>query len=166
MTTKYRIFCTEPGDIGWKEVWSSTPPIECPNNNLHTINSNSIQNLENSKEIFRVNSLSISTKNNSFTRIAKLFYSKSFDTVRLVKGIVYKTGSMDSFDIQIFNITENKEILLCSGLTNINEEISIDLGEISTSNAPTMDSIIEINVKRNGGSKKDEVFINEIVFMT
>lgn len=163
MATKYRIYCTEIGDEGWQELWSDTVPTECPNNALHTINANSVQILDVSTEIFRINSFNIGkTSNNNFTRIIKTFYSKNLLPLRLVKGIVYKTGNMDSFDLQIYDITNQNELLLVNNITNENEQITINLGIIS--NPPTNDCIIEINLKKNGGNNKSQIILDELIF--
>jgi len=42
MSKRWRIYCTEPGDKGYKYVWSETAPTECPNDSGHSVNPNSI----------------------------------------------------------------------------------------------------------------------------
>ena len=39
MSKRWKIYCAEPGDEGWKYVWSDTTPTECPNNPNHPTNS-------------------------------------------------------------------------------------------------------------------------------
>lgn len=42
--TKYRIYCETIGQ--WVETWRETPPTTCPINDTHTVNGNSVQELE------------------------------------------------------------------------------------------------------------------------
>ncbi len=47
MTTKvhyYKIYCQT--EAGWQYIWSTTIPTVCPNNNTHTVTSNSTQKLK------------------------------------------------------------------------------------------------------------------------
>lgn len=38
----WKVYCTQAGDEGFHEVWSESKPTACPNNNLHSINADSV----------------------------------------------------------------------------------------------------------------------------
>ena len=50
--TKYRVWCLTEGT--WVEGWGQTEPTACYNNNTHTINPNSVQDLETVADTFDV----------------------------------------------------------------------------------------------------------------
>ncbi len=51
---EYRIYCITESQ--WVSTWATSPPSQCPNNVAHTVNPNSVQELEISLTNFRVSS--------------------------------------------------------------------------------------------------------------
>ena len=162
MSKKYRIFCTETGFEGWKEFWSDTYPTTWPENPTFQVNPNSVQLTELSVELIRINNRA-TTRNSSFTRVLRFSYNpERVGIIRFARGILYSVEGIDSFDLQIYDVTNDNELLSVTNMVNTNEEIIMTLGELS--NVPTTESIIEVNLKKNGGSFWDTVNLDEIIF--
>ena len=53
MSKRWRVYCTEPGDVGFQYVWSDTKPTECPNDSGHSYNPNSISQIMKESPLFR-----------------------------------------------------------------------------------------------------------------
>jgi hypothetical protein len=161
MSTKWRIYCDT--EAGWQEQWSDTSLTECPNDAGHSVNTNSVQEIEKSIEVLRIPiSYNIrSATTTQYQRVTKFQYNPKIHNVfRSAKAIAYKDGNMTSFDVQMFDATNQLEI--CSvNLTNTVEETVSSLGPIS--NIPTSESIFEINIKRNGGNNSSTIYIDELV---
>ena len=159
MSTKWRIYCTT--EIGWVEIWSDTPPTECPNNAGHTVNSNSVQELDVSEELLRIHN-NKSDNNSNFTRLLKFHYNPITNgVIRHCRAIIYKSGNMTDFTVEIFDATNQNE-MLNTNVSNEVEETIVDLGLLS--NVPTSSAIIEVSMKRNGGNNNSKFYLDEIIF--
>ena len=159
MTTKYRIYCTESGDVGWKYVWANSPPTECPNNVAHTVNSGSISEVSKETIFFRVQKLD-STNNTSYTRLATVLFDGSNHVLRRVKALSYCDSGVTSYDIQIYDATNTTE-LISNNFTNSSFQIN-DLGIVSSS--PTTEIVLEVYAKKTGGNTSKYTYIDEIIF--
>lgn len=165
MSKLYRIYCTETGDEGYKTVWSNERPTTCPNNSNHSVDLGKVKTLIAPEEVLRVN-INKKNTNKSFSRLARFSYNPHLsEKINRVRALCYKTGNVNSFDIQIYNLTENIELININ-LTNTNEETTISLGEININ--PALDeSIIEINIRNNTTeTSSDPVYLDEIIFYT
>lgn len=161
MSIKWRIYCIT--ESGWQEQWSDTSLTECPNDAGHTINTASIQELEKSKELLRIpisNSLrGVSTTD--YQRVTKFQFNPTlYDTLRVVKIIAYKDGNATSFDVQLYDATNQNELCIGNFTTTVEETVS-SLGSVS--NLPTEECVLEVNIKRNGGTQRSTIYIDEIV---
>lgn len=94
--------------------------------------------------------------NSSFTRTGTEIFKGS--TYAIAKSISYMDSGATSYDIRILDKT-NKTILLSTNLTNTEESIQ-DLGVLS--NLSTSTSQIEVSIRKNGGNKKDKVYIESV----
>jgi hypothetical protein len=161
MSTKWRIYCEEPGDLGWHEEWSDTAITTCPNNVAHPVNANSVQELEVSVNLFRI-PIYTSTNNTTFTRAVKFQYSPSRSgIIRGVKCNIYKTGNMTTFSIMIYDSVSRLE-LLNTTLSETGEYVTTDLGSLS--NVPIADTLLEVYLKRTGGTSTSKIFIEDMIF--
>jgi hypothetical protein len=161
MSTKYRIFCTEPGDEGWQYSWADTPLTTCPNNVAHSVNSNSVQQIAMEVESFRITPTLISSTNSEWKRIISFPYSRTqYGPLRRVKFIGKITGSITSFDVEVYDVT-NVVSLSTKNFTNNEDDQLLVMNPILS--PPSSDTHIEINVKKNGGIKKDEVIVEQII---
>ena len=161
MTTKYRIFCTEPGDEGWQYAWSDTPLTTCPNDVTHSVNSNSIQQVAIETESFRITPISISSTSAQWKRILTFPYSTTqYGPLRRIKLVGKLTGTITSFDVEVYDVA-NVASLVTTNFTNSLDDQLLVMDSILS--PPLSDVHIEINVKKNGGIKKDEVIVEQII---
>lgn len=161
MTTKYRIFCTEPGDEGWQYTWSDTPLTTCPNNVAHSVNSNSVQQVAVELESFRITPTLISSANSEWKRIVSFPYSTAqYGPLRRIKLTGKMTGNITSFDVEVYDVTNVVSLATTNFTNNVDDQLLIIDPILSP---PSSDVHIEINVKKNGGIKKDEVIVEQII---
>lgn len=162
MSIRWRIFCTDPDDIGWHEVWSDTPPTVCPNDAGHSVNLNSYQELDLEEELLRFNP-NVIANNVNYERILKFSYNPDiYGTIRRFKLLAYQEGNLDDFSIRVSNAT-TVSTLLEESFSNTDEVNIITTGEISVS--PSVENVIEIDIKRNGGNKASKIYIDEIIVL-
>ena len=162
MATKWRIYCTDPSDVGWQEVWSDTSPNECPNNASHSVNLQSVQELEQSQELFRINVNGESKTKNNYERLINFQYIPIINgIIRTARVLAYMDSDITNFDIQIFDVTNQNELVSIQNDNTI-EEVSMELSPIS--NVPSGNSVLELSVKKNGGKGNSKVYVNEIIF--
>lgn len=163
MSTLYRIYCTEPGDVGWQEEWSDTAITTCPNNAAHSVNPNSVQTLRISVPLIRVSIEPYTINETFYFRIAnfEILPQREEFTIREIKCIAFQEGDITSFDIQIVDTT-NQNLIATQNSTNTNEQTLVDLGTLS--NIPTDTATLEVWTKRNGGSTDSSINIVEVVF--
>lgn len=163
MSKKYRIYCND--EEIYKIVWSDIAPTSCPDNILHSVDLNKIDLLDISEEVFRIN-INKTSNNINFKRLVRFSYDpQSTSIFRRVKALVYKVGSIINFNLQIYNITENIELLNVI-LDNTNQEKTIEVGLINVLPA-SIESIIEISIKINNSiSDGSMVYLDEVIFYT
>lgn len=90
-----------------------------------------------------------STDLTTYTKILELSVpGESNNALQNIKVISYKDGSVDSYDVRALNI-ETSQVVAEANFTNVVPQIN-DLGTLS--NLPANEGIIEILIKRNGGS--------------
>ena len=161
MSYKYRIYCTEPSDIGWQEIWSDVPPTTCPNNASHSVNSSSVQKIGEEKEVLRMSNLNKKIKISQFTKILSTYYdTKKFGKLRRVKLVSYKDNSVTSYDMEVLNLSD-ANILISNNHTNNDSNLE-DIGLITS--FPNYEVFLEINCKKNGGNITNKIYINEVIF--
>ena len=159
---KWRIYCTNEGDVGWQELWSVAKPTTCPNNVAHSVNPNSVQDI--GQEIESVHLYKDKVVNTtSYMRVSKIKYHTSIQgTIRSVKLGIHSDTGVTSYDVQIFDQT-NKTELIETTLTNTDIEDNIKTTGVIQS-PPSDDFILEVNVKRNGGT--GSIYVSEIIIMS
>lgn len=87
--------------------------------------------------------------------------SDQIGIINYIDVISHKDSSLTSYDIRIYDQTNNLVITERTGLTNT-EEVVNDLGTIS--NIPTAEAVLEIQAKRTGGSGKNKnVYIDQAI---
>lgn len=160
MSIRWRIYCQESGDIGWKYEWSEDPITECPNNATHSVNANSVQKVSVSTELMRI-PIRVNGSNSKTTRLINFQYSPSQNgVIRLAKAIIYKTGVVSSITITITDTTHRTELARAI-VTNTIEENIISLGVLN--NVPTTTSILEVNMIVTGGNDNSKAYVDELV---
>ena len=158
MSIKYRIYCIT--EENWKSNYSDTPLTVCPTNNEHTINPDSVQELDISLMIIRHIPTIKNVNSSNYIRIGRFEFDPNSHPIRMARSMCYISGGLTSMDIELNNTTDNVE-LLNTNVTNTDEEISVDLGTLS--NIPTSKCIIEVNVKCNGVTANTSASIFEVL---
>ena len=162
MSKRWRIYCTEPGDEGFKYIWSDTAPTECPNNATHSVNSNSVK-----QDMKEVSLLKISpsvrklrSKNLEVVGICNFNPDDFPGTLRRVKILAYLDTGATSYDFEVYD-RDNNTSLTSSNFTNMNNKYEeMETGVISSS--PSAKTVLEFNLKKTGGSNKKFVRVEEI----
>jgi hypothetical protein len=161
MSTKWRIYCTEPGDEGWQTAWSDTVITTCPNNVSHSVNPNSTSEIGWEKEAFRLTPTITTSKSSKLLRIERIHYSTlQHGNLRRVKFIGNKEGNVSSYDVEVYDVT-NQTSLVSGNFTNTGIDDINDVGTISSS--PSGDVILEINAKQTGGTGNSGFYIDQII---
>ena len=162
-TTKWRIYCQEPGDEGWQTVWWNMQPTNCPNSNDHAVNVYSVQEIANETEQIRLTDLNKTVATTNYTRVARAVYNTTIlPPIRRIKGTLYCDGTTTSYDVKIVDST-NVTTLLEATLTNTDEEtVALNIGTIDT--PPSSEFVAEIYVKRNDGT--GSVYVNELIVIS
>ena len=160
MSNKYRIYCTDEVDEGFKTVWVDTPPTTCPNDAGHSVNVNSISSIGVVEEALRISNINTKLSSSSFKRVIVFQYNPvvlgEMHSVRILASV--SGGNTTSYTLELLNLT-NQTTIVSKSITNLSEDVIIDIGTITT--PPTEESVIELNVKRDNGSGK--ITFNEIV---
>jgi len=162
MTTKWRIYCTQPGDEGWHSIWSDTAPTTCPNDPAHSVNPNSVNVVAVEREQFRVSpSFASISKSNNFQRVATFEYDPVFHgELRRVKLISNIDDVAGNYDLELYNVS-TRTTLSTNNFANSNPDNIQTTSAISPALANK--SLIEVNVKKSAGHPKSQVSIFEII---
>lgn len=159
---KWRLYCTDAGDTGWQEVWSSTPPVECPNDAGHSVNAESVQQLGQETQVIhqileRVVSLSF------YTCVARVNYQTSVQgSIRAVLIGSFVDGTTTSYTVECLDAT-NRNVLVSNTFSNTDPEYALArIGTIAS--PPSGDFNLEVRVKRDDGT--GNVYVREVVFVS
>jgi len=103
--------------------------------------------------------VSNSTDLTTYTKILELSVpGESTNPVNSIKVISYKDGSVDSYDVRALNVA-NSTVIAEANFTNNAPTIN-DMGTLT--NLPASSGIIEILIKRNGGTGSNKsVYLSE-----
>ena len=146
---QYRIFCnTENTEGGWVDEWAAEPITVCPNDALHDVNVNSVQEI-NSEHVISSNYTFKSTSNDEYTKLYCLYHDNINGYFRRVKLVCRSTLDTTSFDVKVFNY-DTQTTLLETTVTNTTENTLINIGAIDES--PADNFFLEIFAKRNNGT--------------
>ena len=161
MSTKWKIYCTEPGDVGFHEAWSDTPITTCPNNPAHSVNPNSVAPITEEVQQYRFfPAFNSKIKSSNFTRIATFEYNPD------VSGPIYRIkiiGNIDgegSYDVELYDVTHHTQL---SVNTFSNEDPDVIQVGLAVSSPPTETCLLEINVKKTSGDRKREISIYQVI---
>lgn len=163
MSTKYRIYCTEPGDEGFQYIWTDTPPTTCPNNAAHSVNSDSVGIVSREVSKMTVIPTTYQTNRKDFTRIASVIYNpETLGELRRIKILGSGEDSdVTSYSVEVYN-RDTKESLCSGTFSNINSDEIQDLGVVSAS--PVEENILEIYLKRDSNKNKKVASVTQITF--
>lgn len=162
MATKWKIYCTEPGDEGWHYIWSDTAPTACPNNPAHSVNINSVVEVAVEVEQYRINpTFSAISKSSNFLRTTTFEFDPDVSgDLRRVKLVSNTDDPSGDYSIELYDVT-HKISLSTDTFSNTNpDEIQVT-SFVNT--IPTEKSLIEVNVKKISGNKNAQVFIYQII---
>ena len=146
MSIKWKIYCNEPGDIGWQYEWSDVQITQCPNNPAHSVNPNSVAEVSREIEKIRFSpTFSKTTKGYSFIRLGIFKYDPEIFGNRIRAKFYGEIDGTGSFDIELFDVTNNVSLTM----DNFTNEITDELQECSPidSSLPNSPAIIEINMR-------------------
>ena len=143
----------------------NSPPTICP---YHGGSITGIPIVSDTGKIYKIQII-----NNNFTNFNSSSYSKVLvlslkgirdSVLREINLISNKKSDVTSYDIRIFDITNNKMIIEKTLLNNDNEEI-INISENDINNLPYDAAIIELQVKATSNKKNKYVYVSEIEFI-
>lgn len=162
MSKRWRIYCTEPEDEGFKYVWSDTAPTECPNDSGHSYNSNSISQIGREAPLLRLVPHTRKVRGSNYTQIAIIsFNPNDYDgTLRRIQALSYMDTGTTSYDIELFDLDNNTQ-LITNNFTN--EEVEKNASNVILF-PPTSPTTLEINVKKTGGNNRKYARVEEIIF--
>jgi hypothetical protein len=80
--------------------------------------------------------------------------------INYVSVIAYKDSEITSYNIRIYDSTNNLTIAEKTGLTN-NEAEEIDLGTVT--NVPSESVLLEVHAQRVGGTKTSKVYVEQVI---
>jgi len=92
--------------------------------------------------------------------VTYMFKKDIYKGISNIKVISYMDSSVTSYDIKIYNLTENSEIST-SNFTNVKENANVISDLPSFGNFETL---IEIHMRRNGGPSNSKIYIDSIIF--
>ena len=121
MTTRWRIYCTEPGDVGWQYAWSDTQITQCPNNPAHTVNPNSVQQITLEKQANVIFPTLSSFKISTFTNAATIEYDvNAHGIIRRLNFMAELRGTSSDFAVRLVNadtstVLYEESIMISSG---------------------------------------------------
>lgn len=104
MSTKWRIYCREAGDEGFKYVWSDTAPTTCPNDSDHDVNPNSINVVAKERigTVIRPNVGRQSSK--SLARVDTVLIDPEVRRIRKIVAYSSMTFGADSYTVELFDV--------------------------------------------------------------
>ena len=154
MSKYYRLVCTT--EQKFKYVWSDTPPTVCPTDPTHTIDTNTIIDME---VDFAYHEYALPARivwSTTYQTVFKfIFYGiKSDEIYRDINAITrsnyWNSNTTTTYDIRIYDITNNKVIIEKTGLTNGTDQI-VNLGIPNNALLPTTTAMFELQMKRGTG---------------
>lgn len=149
MSIQWRIYCTEPGDEGWKTTWSDSEISVCPNDAGHAVNSNSIQSLSIKQQIKNFEQTASFSLSTSYRTIYAFDYNPVVHgSLHSIEMVYYLSGGTTSADIELYDVS-NQTQLFTQNLTNTTESTLEILDKITSS--PSSTTVLEINIKKNNG---------------
>lgn len=100
-----------------------------------------------------------SVKTTYYTSVTEFSLSKmEYTSLASIKIVSYMQKHIDSYDVRIYDMTNNK-VLAEQSYKNTDRQIN---SITKFTNMPDGDAIIEIQCKKNGGRKNSEVTIKDI----
>ena len=162
MSTKYRVYCTEPGDEGFQYVWSDTVPTECPNDAGHSINVASIIAVSILVPTYRETVHNTKIKSKDYFRISTILYNKKMGEIKKIKVLSFMDQHVTDYSVEVIlrsDFSNIAEAIFTNTTSNIN-----DLGTIQS--IPDGDVEIEVNIKRTSSKNNKHVHIEKIIFYT
>lgn len=157
---KWRVFCIE--EDGFQTLWSSSQPVECPNDPGHTINSEITGLMATEIPQIRIIPQNNKVGKSFFSNVASIYFDPSdyIGKLRRVVAVGYKDNGVTNYEIELFDATNNQQLL--TSVQSNSENLPVDLGLVQ--NPPTTEVVLEINLKKTGGNARKYAVINEIIF--
>ncbi len=160
MISKYRLWCNTENDWVYTD-WSVSPPNKCPNNESHTIDSDSIVSVASSSDRNILLSIGGSSGecfyecNSSDWEVVRKFHFLGTDILGSVRGcsIIANTNSAGNPGLyKLYDYTNNLEI--CNWIINKEEFSAVVTNTLI--NLPTSPAIFEIQGKSSGNLMSNE----------
>ena len=141
-TIKYRIYCIT--EDTYVSGWASEPLTVCPNNAAHTVNPDSVQEIDFEQQAF-VYVSPIATPNTDYTKVFTFDYnSNTLGPFRRLTLNARCEGASDLFSIKVVDYT-NQATLIETALQNGSENVSLNVG--TTESPPSGQFFLEIYAK-------------------
>ncbi len=164
MSKKWRVYCTEPGDEGYKYVWSDTVITECPNDSGHSVNTDITTLVGSEKPLIRISPYTTKVRGSNYTEVATCHFDPDEypGELRRVNVLSYIDSGATSYDVEVFDRDNNIQ-LVETNFTNKSEEVEQQFTGIISS-PPSSKTVLEINIRKIGGNNKQYVHLSEIIF--
>jgi hypothetical protein len=161
MSTKWRIYCADESEEGWKYIWSDTTPTECPNSSTHQIRGVNSVGIE--IPVVRVIPSITSTNSSNYTRIATINYNEdTMGSLRRVKVLSYNDSGATEHSVEVFDATSNIS-LISANLTSTIDFAVNDVGVFSGTGIDPGENLLEIYLKKTGGNNSQKAYISQII---
>ena len=101
-----------------------------------------------------------STNNTTYTKFGSYTYLGNIRerTLKAVYFVGYMDVGVTNYSVRIFNVTNNT-LIVEKTFTNT-AELSLDMGVVA--NVPTGQATLEMQLRKNGGSNNQRVYVNSI----
>jgi hypothetical protein len=161
MSTKYRLWCESHG---WVYEWSNTEITQCPITPSDTVELSKIFKVGEEFAVITVSPTTLSTNSIDYSRMAAIMY----DTINRgplnnVKALTYMDDSVDSYDIEIHDDTNNISLFSVTGLINTGDFEEHILGPILD---PPQDKVLIGVYMRKGTKQGNKCYLDQSVFYT
>lgn len=103
MSTKWRIYCKEPGFEGFQTVWSDTPPTLCPEDPAHAVNPNSISEVAKEVIVDTITPSYTKPRSKYFTRVITLMLDSNAYTLRKIRLFSKVDVGAAGYTVELFD---------------------------------------------------------------
>jgi hypothetical protein len=162
MSKRWRVYCTEGGDEGWKYIWSDTTPTGCPNDNGHTYNVESIKQFAKEVPLLRCIPRIQKIRANNLMEVGLCHFNPDDypGLLRRAKILAYLDNGETSYDFEVYD-RDNNVSLVTTTFSNMNNRIERNSTDTILT-PPTTETILSFNLKKDGTNNKKYVWIEEI----
>jgi hypothetical protein len=160
MSFKWRLWCNTHG---WVYKWADEEITQCPIISTDPVDVSKIFKVGTIVPTLNLSPLLHETKNKDYTRMASILYDNRVrGAFHIVKILSYMDDKVDSYDIEVYDDTNNISLSSLTGITNILEysEHTLEL----TSDSSSTDKLLVGIYMRKSSNKGDNCYLSQISF--